>query len=403
MKINLYSLIFYTWLISDILIFNEFITIARIGILLGAIIWLINKSTKIIISDFGIIGLIAYNIYSLFNTVDLLSSISLISNTLIFIILISHYNNEELSYSLIDDIDDLIKVFVPIQLISQILSIINPLLFSIHFTRIGSIYYSQGKSFDKELWDLVVPGLFRDTSYLSYIFLAFLVLRYIYKKKSNISSFDIYDFMILISLALANSNTAQLFLVLFLSIQIKLNLSYKKLKIVSLNFLIGILVILGIWINVPKLAMLTSTEFADLETFSFRKVNAFIALKMFQESPILGKGYGSFKETSLNYFPEQVLNTSYFGQLKKKGGLYSHNLLATSAGEGGIISLTTIIIYLIFTPYGLIFSRESLKSEYYFFDLLVLIIAIVYGHRLDTFILFFLDLIRRTKKNKLNQ
>ena len=113
MKINLYSLIFYTWLISDILIFNEFITIARIGILLGAIIWLINKSTKIIISDFGIIGLIAYNIYSLFNTVDLLSSISLISNTLIFIILISHYNNEELSYSLIDDIDDLIKVFVP--------------------------------------------------------------------------------------------------------------------------------------------------------------------------------------------------------------------------------------------------------------------------------------------------
>ena len=33
--------------------------------------------------------------------------------------------------------------------------------------------------------------------------------------------------------------------------------------------------------------------------------------------------------------------------------------------------MTSIIIYLIFTPYGLIFSRESLKSEYYLFDLLI--------------------------------
>ncbi len=400
LRLNLFGWIFYTWLLSDIILFDEFLTITRIGIVIAFVFWLANKSTKIIISDVGIIGLITYNIISFLFTSDFLLSVSLLANTAIFIVLVSHYNDKDLDYSLFEDINSVIIRIVPLQLLIQFLSVLTPGSFFFNTTKVGYLVNEYGNVFNSSEWEIVLPGLFRDPTYMSYIFLSFLIVRIIQKAKNNLVKFDIYDLIIVVEILLGGSTSALLFLVVLLASQIKIGITYQNIKLISFSFIAAFLIILTIWNNVPKLKILTSTDFVNDERFDFRKVNAYIGLRMFQESPIVGKGYGTFMKFSLNLFPQQVLDSGYFKNYQKKGGIYSHNLIATAAGEGGIISLSSIIIYLIFTPYGLVFSKKSLKSQYFLFDLLVLIIAIIYGHRLDTFILFFVDLLRRVNKEK---
>ena len=221
---------------------------------------------------------------------------------------------------------------------------------------------STGKSLTT--WSHVIYGRF-----ISFVYIIILFYLLNLKSKKLIPTVSLFLSVIILGVYLSGLRAALIGIIVFTILILIIYLIQKKLNVINIAFLIASIVISFLTINILSTNDKILTErFNNLQDFKelrfnydspiHTRYNSFdVCIEIIKEKPLLGVGFGGFRDFGGNYFTNAMK--------------YPHNIFLEFAVELGIpgVLLLLFLLYIIFS------SARKVSIEVFIFFLFALWLA----------------------------